>query len=134
MHLRSILLNLKQLPRNCYSTSAAIVKKISSEDIRLYAQLTGDDNPVHFQGDQSLVHGTYLLGLVSSVMGTKCPGPGSKVIELKSKFVNPCLVGSEVQVSVQVQDLRKITTATFQVKTNEEKSRILVEGTARIYI
>ena len=46
--------------------SASLVKTITRKDVTLYADLVNDHNPVHLAEDgQGIVHGTYLLGLVS---------------------------------------------------------------------
>ena len=46
--------------------SASLVKTITRKDVVLYADLVNDHNPVHLAEDgQGIVHGTYLLGLVS---------------------------------------------------------------------
>ena len=120
-----------ELTRNA-STSYSFTKVITQKDVAVYAELTGDTNPVHFQGDKSIVHGTYLLGLVSSIMGTKCPGPGTKVLELSSKFLKPCPVGSEVEVLVLIADARKISQSNFLVTLNSNKNHVFVEGTAKL--
>ena len=93
--------------------SHTIVRTIGIQDCEKYAKLTGDTNPIHLQGDSSIVHGTFLLGLVSSVMGTKCPGEGTKVLQLQSKFLKPCPVGETIEVTVNVLDTRKISKAEF---------------------
>ena len=120
------------LVKRCCSTF--ITRVIRDKDVKAYAELTGDDNPVHFQGEESIVHGTYLLGLVSSVMGTKCPGPGTKVLELTSKFVKPCLVGTEVKVEVNLSEKRKISLATYKVSDVQSQDTVFVQGTARLLL
>ena len=38
----------------------------------VHPPLIGDYNPIHTGGDQGIVHGTYLLGLVSALVGKLC--------------------------------------------------------------
>ena len=120
------------LLKRCCSTF--VTKIIRDVDVKAYAELTGDKNSVHFQGDQSIVHGTLLLGLVSSVMGTKCPGPGTKVLELSSNFVKPCLVGTEVKIEVNLSEKRKISKATYKVTDVQCEETVFVQGTAKLYL
>lgn len=120
----------KLLNRLC---STSVSRVITKSDIEKYGELTGDKNPIHFNGDQSIVHGTFLLGLVSSVMGTKCPGPGTKVLELTSKFAKPCTIDTEVTVEVKLLEKRKITTAQYKV-INVKNQDILVHGTAKLML
>ena len=119
------------LTRYC---SSFVTRVIREKDIKVYAELTGDDNPVHFQGEHSIAHGTFLLGLVSSVMGTKCPGPGTKVLELSSQFVKPCPVGTEVKVEVNLPQKRKISMASFKVSDMHCQDNIYVQGTAKLLL
>ena len=110
------------------------VRTISIQDCEKYAKLTGDTNPIHLQGDSSIVHGTFLLGLVSSVMGTKCPGEGTKVLRLQSKFLKPCPVGETIEVTVTVLDTRKISKADFVVKSFADDSKKYLEGQATLLL
>jgi len=48
-----------------------MVRVISKADVEQFAQLTGDTNPVHFEGEAPIVHGALLIGIVSGVIGTK---------------------------------------------------------------
>jgi acyl dehydratase len=67
-------------------------------------------------------------------MGTKCPGPGTKVLELTSKFVKPCLVGTEVKVEVNLSEKRKISLATYKVSDVQSEDTVFVQGTARLLL
>ena len=107
---------------------------IQEKDVKIYAEITGDNNPVHFKGDQSIVHGTLLLGYVSSVMGTKCPGPGTKVLELSSQFINPCPVGIEIKVEVTIPRRRKISMATYKVTDVNCEDTVFVQGNAKLLL
>ena len=89
---------------------------------------------MHFQGDQSIVHGTLLLGFVSSVMGTKYPGPGTKVLELSSQFVKPCPVGTEIKVEVTIPRKRKISMASYKVTDVNCQDIIFVQGNAKLLL
>ena len=111
-----------------------IVRTIGIQDCEKYAKLTGDTNPIHLQGDSSIVHGTFLLGLVSGVMGTKCPGEGTKVLQLQSKFLKPCPVGETVEVTVNVLDTRRISKAEFVVKSSVDDSKKYLEGQATLLL
>lgn len=120
--------------KRCLSSrlrSFELTRIITVQDVEDYARLSGDTNPVHFNGDSSIVHGTFLLGLVSSVMGTKCPGPGTKVLELTSKFVSPCPIDTPVNVKVELLSDRKIITASYLV-SDKVQNTIFVQGNAKL--
>ncbi len=48
-----------------------VIRLISSDDVLNFARLTGDMNPVHFEGEVPIVHGALLIGIVSGIIGTR---------------------------------------------------------------
>lgn len=109
---------------------AELTKTITRADLDEFARLTGDTNPIHFAGERPLVHGAFLLGLVSGVAGTRCPGAGSVVLSLEAKFLKPCHVGSSVKIRVEQISDRKISDCVFRCE--ESGGRLLAEGTLRV--
>ncbi|OTF78503.1 dual specificity protein phosphatase 3-like protein [Euroglyphus maynei] len=78
--------------------SVQVERSFTQEDVAVFARLTHDNNPIHF--DESLaieknfakpiVHGALINGVISSLIGTKLPGYGSILIEQDLHFPNPC--------------------------------------------
>ncbi|MFN3596129.1 MAG: MaoC family dehydratase [Rubricoccaceae bacterium] len=85
---------------------------VTAEHVRAFADVTGDDNPIHLDADfaatskfgQPVVHGVLLLGLASKVLGRDFPGDGSIAVSLSSRFIRPVPVGSEVTIEVKVAE------------------------------
>ena len=103
---------------------------IGKKDIDVYADLTGDKNPIHIE--ESVVHGTHLLGLVSSVVAQNYPR--SKLVDLQAKFASPCLANTSVEVEVSMPSkTRKLTSALFSIKDAGTKT-ILVSGQVKILL
>ncbi|CAK9807989.1 Armadillo repeat-containing protein 7 [Anthophora plagiata] len=86
----------------------SVFKTITKEDILDFAKLTGDYNPLHVESSNNLVHGALLNGLVSGVLGTKIPGPGTIVVEQNLTFPAPCYAGDIIEIKVQIVSARKI--------------------------
>ncbi len=102
---------------NTYDTlevgqSVTVERKITAEEVLLYAQLTGDDNPIHvdekFAAEtrfgKRIVHGAFLLGIISKVLGRDFPGHGSVAVSFAVKFIRPVPVGSTVNVEVKIAE------------------------------
>ena len=110
-----------------------LVKRIFPRDIVVYADLVNDHNPVHLPGDDDdrpgIVHGTYLLGLVSGLIASTVPGPGTILTGLEVKFRSACPYPSTVEVTVEVGKVRKLTKTSFTI-TNKETSDIILTGSA----
>lgn len=87
-------------------------KKITLEDMRQFANLTEDDNPVHFDEEAAkecgypapLVHGMFVNSLVSTVMGTRLPGNGTVLMEQVVKYSGPVFENDEVTVRLTFTD------------------------------
>lgn len=85
--------------------SATMSRTIVAADVQHFAEISGDTNPVH-SGEAAVVHGAFLNAMVSCVMGTELPGPGSMVVSQSIKYPNPCHVGDTVTVSVAVTGMK----------------------------
>ncbi len=87
-------------------------RTITMDDVRAFADVTGDDNPIHVdeaageasQFGTAVVHGVYLLGLASKVLGRDFPGHGAVAVSLSAKFLRPVPVGSQVRIEVKVAE------------------------------
>ncbi|KAK8399155.1 hypothetical protein O3P69_004319 [Scylla paramamosain] len=62
--------------------------------------------------------------------GTKLPGPGTLVVRQELNFPNPCYAGEEVEVTVNLANLRKIITVDFFCTATEGK--VVLEGSAQL--
>ena len=87
-------------------------RQITMDDVRAFADVTGDDNPINTDEaagaasrfGKPVVHGVYLLGIASKVLGRDFPGPGSIAVSLSAKFLRPVPVGEEVTIEVKVAE------------------------------
>ncbi|WP_374350183.1 bifunctional enoyl-CoA hydratase/phosphate acetyltransferase [Chitinimonas sp.] len=90
--------------------SAALVRTLSQWDIELFAVMSGDVNPTHLDPDfaaQSLfhkvvAHGMWGGALISTVLGTQLPGPGTIYLAQDLRFLRPVTLGDTLEVRVTV--------------------------------
>ena len=86
---------------------------ISSADVQKFAETVGDLNPVHLDEEfaeksffkKRIVHGAFLGGLISKVLGMDFPGQGTIYISQTSVFKRPVYVDTSVSVEVKVTDV-----------------------------
>ena len=126
-------MNLNQAIRHC-STRAyrhhELNKIISVKEISAYADLTGDFNPVHVE--DNVVHGTFLLGLISGVIATNYPR--AKLIDLSANFKQACRAETNINIKVSMPtNPRKITLAPFVI-TSLEKEECIVDGNVKVLL
>ncbi len=90
----------------------SVNRVITAEEVRTFADVTGDDNPIHVDEayakgtrfGKTIVHGVFLLGIVSKVLGRDFPGHGSVAVNISCRFLRPVPVGSEITVEVRVSE------------------------------
>jgi 3-hydroxybutyryl-CoA dehydratase len=89
---------------------ATLSRTIRSEDIAAFARVTGDDNPVHLDDEYArgtyfggrIAHGMLVVSLISAVLGTQLPGPGSIYLSQELRFRAPVRPGDTVTARVEV--------------------------------
>ena len=94
--------------------SASISKTITDADIRAFAEVTGDHNPLHLDDDYAaktrfgrrIAHGMLSASLISAVLANELPGAGSVYLSQTLKFVNPVFPGDTVTARVTVIEIR----------------------------
>ena len=90
--------------------TAETAKTITEADILMYAAVSTDTNPVHIDAEaaaksmfgQRIAHGMLSAGLISAVLGTKLPGPGTIYLGQTMRFRAPVKIGDTVTAKVEV--------------------------------
>lgn len=88
-------------------------KQVTSSDVVAFAEISGDRNPIHLSEDfaaktpfrSRIAHGVYTASLISAVIGTRLPGPGSIYISQTLRFMAPVRIDDVVDTSVEVIEL-----------------------------
>jgi acyl dehydratase len=87
-----------------------ILHVITEEDVDNFAKLTNDTNPLHMcdefasgtQFRKRVVHGMLTASFISTIIGTKLPGPGSLWFEQNIKFNLPVRINDKIRVVAKV--------------------------------
>ena len=115
---------------------------ISSDDVRNFAEIIGDLNPVHLDADYAektffkkrIVHGAFLDGLISKALGMDFPGQGTIYISQNSVFKRPVYVDTIVTVEVRVTQVipekRRLVLDTTVLNAEGE---VCLAGTATVW-
>ncbi|MBV1796226.1 MaoC family dehydratase [Siccirubricoccus sp. G192] len=92
---------------------ASFGKTITEADIVLFAAVTGDTNPMHLNAEyaagtifkERIAHGMLAAGLITKVLGTQLPGPGTIYLSQTLKSRAPVRIGQTVTATVEVAAL-----------------------------
>lgn len=93
--------------------TAEFSKTISESDVYLYAGVTGDMNPAHINEEYAshtffktrIAHGMLAAGLISAVIGTRLPGPGTIYVRQEVNFLAPVRIGDTITARVEVIEI-----------------------------
>lgn len=116
-------------------------KKFTEEDVKLFAQISGDDNPLHTDYEYArksrfgapVVHGILVAGLISKVLGTQLPGQGSIYLEQQLSFLRPVFVGDTVMAVVRITDIiAEKKNILLETTVHNQSGECVVTGTAKI--
>ena len=121
--------------------SASIKKTIHQEDIESFAGVSGDINPAHLDQDYAdhsmfhgvIAHGMYSGALISAVLGTKLPGPGTIYLNQFLHFKAPVRVDDTITAHVRViEKLDEKKLVKLECKVINQDKKIVVEGVADV--
>ena len=120
---------------------ARLVRTLTLADIQAFAAVSGDTNPAHLDptyADATLFHGVIGHGmwggsLISTLLGTVFPGPGTIYLEQNLHFSRPVRIGDTLNVTVTCiskQDDKK-TVELDCLLVNQKGDRVLY-GMAKV--
>ena len=122
--------------------TARRTRKMTSRDIELFTELTGDRNPLHYDSLLAgrsrfggiVVQGGVTSGLLNAVVAEDLPGPGSVFLHVDWSFRAPVRPGDEITAEVEVTAVRddKPVTNLSTVITNQD-GVVVLEGTAVVW-
>ncbi|MEK6834680.1 MAG: MaoC family dehydratase [Nanoarchaeota archaeon] len=112
-------------------------KKITQEDVDKFISICNDVNPIHVDEEFAknnklsgkIVHGILVSSLISTVVGTKCPGPGSVWLDQSLKFLLPVKINDTItaisEILVKIPERQQVIVRTTCVNQNNE---VVIEG------
>jgi acyl dehydratase len=119
--------------------SASRTKTITDDDVRLFAQISSDDNAVHLDDGYAattpfkrrIAHGMLTASLISAVLGGDLPGLGTIYLGQDLKFRAPVYIGDTVTATVELIHYREDKRiATFRTTCTNQDGVVVIEGEA----
>jgi acyl dehydratase len=121
--------------------SASIRRQVTWRDIELFAVVSGDINPAHLDADFAkddrfhgiIAHGLLGGALISAVLGTKLPGPGTIYLGQDLKFLKPVRPGDTIEATLTVsgKDAAK-KTVTLDCRCVNQAGQDVITGHALV--
>jgi len=121
---------------------AKYIQTITDSDIKSFAGMSGDRNPVHMDEvyasesrfKKRIAHGLMTASYFSALFGTKIPGEGCVYVSQNLRFKRPVYIGDSVEAIVEVTDI-DISKRRVYFKTYcKVGTKTVTDGEAEIYV
>jgi acyl dehydratase len=122
--------------------TASRTRAISSRDIELFTELTGDRNPLHYDTEAAgasrfggiIVQGGVTSGLLNAVVAEDLPGPGSVFLHVDWSFKAPVKPGDEITAEVEVVEAREDKPITrLRTTIVNQEGTVVLDGSALVW-
>ncbi len=121
---------------------AARTVTLTEEHVRIYAELTGDFNPLHFDEafatqtsfQRPVVQGGLTTGLLHALVAMDMPGPGTVFLSQDWKFTAPVFIGDTITAEATVLSLHETKpVCQLQMRVTRQDGETVLEGEAWCY-
>ncbi len=122
--------------------TASYAKTVTETDIVLFAGISGDVNPVHLNQEFAddtmfegrIAHGMLTASFISTVLGTKLPGPGCIYLRQDLRFLAPVRPGDTVHAQINITDVNPEKKRVFAHTVCRVGDTPVVEGDATLFV
>ena len=133
------MLDMDKETRFTVGSRASLSKTITETDVAAYAGLSGDLSPVHIDADyarktrfgRKTAHDMLAVGLISSLLKTRLPGPGVVCLSQQLEFLGPIFVGDTITAQVEVAAWQpEKNLVTLKTECSNQDARQVITGQA----
>ncbi len=119
---------------------AESTRVVGERDLRIFAAVTGDDNPLHLDEAFAaatpfggrIAHGMLCAGYISAVIGAELPGEGSIYVSQTLRFRRPVRIGDAVTARAQVTAIDEARARVTLATTCLVAGKVVVDGEAEV--
>ena len=121
--------------------TARYSRLIEERDIRLFAAVSGDVNPVHLDPEfaaatsfgEPIAHGMLTGAIISAALAMELPGPGTIYLSQSLKFRLPVKPGDTVTVTLEVMDKQERRKGVvLDCKASNQAGKVVATGSAEV--
>lgn len=117
-----------------------LTRELSTEDINLFALVSGDVNPTHMDSefmrsingsDKVSGHGMWIGALISNLLGTQLPGPGTIYKGQTLEFAQPVALGDKITLTITAIEKETLgRKVTFNCECINQRNELVSQGQA----
>jgi 3-hydroxybutyryl-CoA dehydratase len=121
---------------------AEVSHTVTERDLILFAEVSGDINPVHLDEDFAaatpfkgrIAHGMFSGALISAAIACEMPGPGTIYIGQEMSFLRPVRLGDEIRIELEVIEKLPKNRARIATRVFNQDGKQVVDGVATVMV
>ncbi|PCD00727.1 MaoC family dehydratase [Halopseudomonas pelagia] len=121
---------------------AEVTHRVSERDLILFAEVSGDVNPVHLDEEFAaatpfkgrIAHGMFSGALISAAIACELPGPGTIYIGQEMSFLRPVRLGDEIRIELEVIEKLPKNRARIATRVFNQDGKQVVDGVATVMV
>src|SRR3954465_2827594 len=122
--------------------TASRTRTVRERDIELFTEMTGDRNPLHYDGETAsasrfggiIVQGGVTSGLLNAVVAEELPGPGTVFLHVDWDFKAPVRPGDQITAEVEVLEAREDKPLTkLRTTIRNQEGTVVLDGSALVW-
>ncbi len=119
---------------------ATFVRQVTEREVQLFAEVSGDRNPVHLDADyaagtafrECIAHGMLTGAFVSAAIASTLPGPGSVYVGQNLRFLRPVKLGDTLTVELEVLEKLPKNRVRISTRVLGSNGKAVVDGEAEV--
>lgn len=119
---------------------ATFVRQVTEREVQLFAEVSGDRNPVHLDADyaagtafrERIAHGMLTGAFVSAAIASTLPGPGSVYVGQSLRFLRPVKLGDTLTVELEVLEKLPKNRVRISTRVLGSNGKAVVDGEAEV--
>ena len=117
-------------------------KTVTTKDVELYAEITGDRNPLHFDANfagrtrfkRLVAQGGITSGMLNALVAMDLPGPGTVFMNQSLRYLAPTYLGDTLTAEVEVLSLKPDKpVCQLRATIKNQDGTVLLEGECWTY-
>jgi len=121
--------------------TASLVRTLTHKDVEVFAIMSGDVNPAHVDEAYArsdmfhkvVAHGMWGGALISTVLGTELPGPGTIYVDQSLHFHAPVGLGDTITVTAKVKEkIAETRHVILECRASNQRGEEVISGTAEV--
>jgi acyl dehydratase len=139
---KSLIFNKIPIEEIEIGMSVSYSQTISDADIKTFAGISGDRNPIHLDEEYAknsrykkrIAHGLITASYFSALFGTKIPGEGCVYVSQSLNFKRPIYIGDTVTAIVEVTSIDLVKKKVFFRTICKVKNKVVTDGEAELFV